>query len=82
MSARAIPPMQRLRTEQPVQNRVMALFEASAFSFELPHAATLQDLAGRLAHLTKRHGEALIGVNVRVSSQMRAAPSGVILSVN
>ena len=58
--------MRHLNIECPSRNRVTALFEASAFSFELPLAATLEDLATRLADLRERHGETLIGVNVRV----------------
>ena len=68
--------MQRLRTERPMQNQVMAVFESNALSFDLPRSATLGDLAGRLAHLSKRHGRALTSVSVRVSSRMRADPSG------
>jgi hypothetical protein len=60
--------MQRLRIERPTQNHVMAVFEASALSFELPRAATLEDLAGRLAFLGERHAGALLRVDVRVSS--------------
>ena len=52
----------------PTQNRVMAMFESSAAVFELPRAATLEDLAGRLAHLSERHDGALISVDVRVGS--------------
>ena len=48
------------------QNRVMAVFESSAAVFELPRAATLEDLAGRLAHLSEGHDGALISVDVRV----------------
>jgi hypothetical protein len=59
--------MQRLRIERPTQNHVMAVFEASALSFELPRAATLEDLADRLAFLGERHGGALLRVDVRVS---------------
>jgi hypothetical protein len=43
--------MQRLRIERPTQNHVMAALEDSALSFELPPAATLEDLADRLAFL-------------------------------
>jgi hypothetical protein len=46
----------------------MAVFEASALSCELPQAAILEDLADRLAHLSERHGGALISVDVRVNS--------------
>jgi hypothetical protein len=60
--------MQNPHIEHPTQNRVMAVFESSAAVFELPRAATLEDLAGRLAHLSERHDGALISVNVRVSA--------------
>lgn len=68
--------MQDLRTERPTQNQVMAVFALNPLSFDLPRSATLEDLAGRLAHLSKRHGRALTSVSVRVSAQMRADPSG------
>ena len=68
--------MQRLRTEHPMQNQVMAVFAPNALSFDLPRSATLADLAGRLAHLSKRHGRALTSVSVRVRSRMRAVPAG------
>jgi hypothetical protein len=55
---------------------VMAVFERNALSFNLPRSATLEDLAGRLAHLSARHGRALTSVSVRVSAQMRADLSG------
>ena len=60
--------MQHPRTERPTQTRVLAVFETSAAVFELPQVATLEDLAGRLAHLSERHGGALISVDVRLSS--------------
>jgi hypothetical protein len=68
--------MQDLRTERPTQNQVLAVFAPDAFSFNLPRSATLEDLAGRLAHLRKRHGGPLTSVSVRVSAQIRADPSG------
>jgi len=46
----------------------MAIFETSALAFELPQAAALEDLAARLAHLSERHDEALVSVEVRVRS--------------
>ena len=49
-----------------MQNRVMAVFESSAAVFELPQAATLEDLAGRLAHLSEGHDGTLISVDVGV----------------
>jgi hypothetical protein len=52
-----------------MQNRVMAVFESSAAVFELPRAATLEDLAGRLAHLSEGHDGTLISVDVRVGSR-------------
>ena len=68
--------MQGRRTERLTQNRVMAVFERNALSFNLPRSATLEDLAGRLALLSARRGRALTSVSVRVSAQMRADPSG------
>jgi hypothetical protein len=56
--------MQGRRTERPTQNQVMAVFERNALSFNLPRSATLEDLAGRLAHLSARHGRALTSVSV------------------
>jgi hypothetical protein len=66
--------MRNLHAESPMQNQVMAVFEANAVSFELPLSATLEDLAGRLAHLSNRNGETLTGVSVRVSSVLEAGP--------
>jgi hypothetical protein len=74
--------MQRLRTERPTQNQVMAVFGPNAISFGLPQPATLEDLADRLAHLSKRHGVALTSVSVRVGTQMRADPSGGAIFLN
>jgi hypothetical protein len=71
--------MQRLRTERPTQNQVMAVFGPNAISFGLPQSATLEDLVGRLAHLSERHGAAPTSISVRVSSQMKADPSGSII---
>jgi len=55
-----------LHIDHAMQNRVMAVFESSAAVFELPPAATLEDLAGRLAHLSEGHDGTLISVDVRV----------------
>ena len=71
--------MQQLHTERPTQNQVMAVFEANAFSFELPLFATLEDLAGRLAYLGKRHGEALTSVSIRMHTPLSADPSGGVI---
>jgi hypothetical protein len=60
--------VQNLAIERPTQNRVLAMFETSAAFFELPRVATLEDLADRLAHLSERHGGALISVDVKLSS--------------
>ena len=60
--------MHRLHIDRPTHNHVMAIFETSALAFELPQAAALEDLAARLAHLSERHGEALVSVEVRVRS--------------
>jgi hypothetical protein len=60
--------MRHLNVERPEPNRVMAVFEASAFSFDLPPAATLEDLAEHLADLGGRDDGTLISVDVRVHS--------------
>jgi hypothetical protein len=60
--------MQNPHIVHPTQNRVMAVFESSAAVFELPRTATLEDLAGRLAHLSEQHDGTLISVDVRVSA--------------
>ena len=52
-----------------MQNRVRVVFESSAAVFELLQAATLEDLAGRLAHLSEGHDGTLISVDVRVGSR-------------
>ncbi len=61
--------VQNHHIDHAMQNRVMAVFESSAAIFELPRAATLEDLAGRLAHLSERHDGALMSVDVRVGSR-------------
>jgi hypothetical protein len=71
--------MQRLRTERPTQNQVIAVFEPNVLSFELPRSATLEDLAGRLAQFGERHGEGLTSVSVRVGSPIRADRSGDVI---
>jgi hypothetical protein len=61
--------VQNTYIDHATQNRVMALFDSSAVVFELPQAATLEDLAGRLAHLSEGHDGALISVDVRVGAR-------------
>lgn len=61
--------MQNTHIDHATQNRVMAMFDSSAAVFELPQAATLEDLAGRLAHLSEGHDGALISVDVRVGTR-------------
>jgi hypothetical protein len=56
--------MQRIFYQDRPKNRVIAVFEAGASSFEMSEGATLEQLAGRLAHLGRRHGEALTAVQV------------------
>ena len=63
-----------------MQNRVMAVFESSAAVFELPQAATLEDLAGRLEHLSEGHDGTLISVDVSVGSR-RAKTKPSLLSL-
>jgi hypothetical protein len=55
----------------------MAVFESSAAVFELPRAATLEDLAGRLAHLSEGHDGALVSVDVRVGSRYAESRPGL-----
>lgn len=50
------------------RNRVLAVFECSAAVFDLPRAATLGELAGRLAHLSERHDGALTSVDIRLGA--------------
>jgi hypothetical protein len=57
--------------ERPARNRVTALFEARALSFDLASDATLEDLAKRLAHLRTRHDGTLVGIAVKVGGDRR-----------
>jgi hypothetical protein len=61
--------VQNTHIDHATQNRVMAMFDSSAAVFELPQAATLEELAGRLAHLSEGHDGALISVDVRVGTR-------------
>jgi hypothetical protein len=61
--------VRNLHINHQMQNRVMAVFESSAAIFELPRAATFEDLASRLAYLGERHDGALASVDVRVSAR-------------
>jgi hypothetical protein len=56
--------MHRIFYQDRSKDRVTAVFEAGAFSFEVSEGATLEQLARRLAHLGRRHGEALTAVQV------------------
>jgi hypothetical protein len=60
--------MQRIHSGQSPTNRVVAVFEASTAFFELPKAATFEDLADRLVSLSEWHGDALISVDVKLSN--------------
>ena len=60
--------MGRFNAEYLPRNRVTAVFEANALSFELPLAATLEDLAARLADRGDHHDGPLVGVHVRLQS--------------
>jgi hypothetical protein len=57
--------MRYLQSDRPVPNHVVAVFEGSAVSFDMAPAATLEDLAERLAFLHDRHDGTLISVAVR-----------------
>jgi len=63
--------------QHPTQNRVIVMFESSAAVFERPRAATLEDLAGRLAHLSERHDEALMRGDVRLGSRRAKCKRGL-----
>ena len=56
----------------------MAVFESSAAVFELPQAATLEDLAGRLADLNEGHDGTLISVDVKVGPRRGRRISSLI----
>ena len=70
--------MQNHHIDLATQNRVMAVFESSAAVFELPRAATLADLAGRLAHLSEGHDGALMSVDVRVGTRRATRESSLM----
>jgi hypothetical protein len=57
--------MRHLNHEPPAPNRVVAIFEGSAVSFDMAPAATFEDLAERLSYLHDRHEGTLISVAVR-----------------
>ncbi len=57
--------MRRLARERPAPNRVVAVFDGSAVSFDMAPAATLEDLAERLAALDDRYDGTLISVAIR-----------------
>jgi hypothetical protein len=61
--------MQRLEIGRLPKNRVMALFESSAISFDMAPKASLLDLVERLKNLGINHDGALIGVTIRLSSK-------------
>lgn len=56
--------MRHLNHEHPTPNRVVAVFEGSAVSFDMASAATFEDLAERLSRLHDRHDGTLISVAV------------------
>jgi hypothetical protein len=64
--------MRHLEIERPIRNRVTAVFDDGALSFDLAPAATLADLAARLAHLHGRRDRALISVAVVICPGMNA----------
>jgi hypothetical protein len=55
--------------DRSTQNRVIAMFQSSAHSIDLPQNATFADLADRLADLGEWHDGALISVDVTVGSE-------------
>ena len=64
--------MSHLETGRPARNRVTAVFDDGALSFDLAPTATLADLAARLAHLHGRRERALISVAVMICPAMNA----------
>jgi len=58
--------MRHLDIQNPTQNRVMAVFKAGALSFDIAPAATLEDLAERLADLRDWDDGSLVSVAVSV----------------
>lgn len=57
--------MSHKSTRQP--NRVMAVFQDAALSFEMAREATLAQLAEQLALLSEIHGGLPLSVDVRVA---------------
>ena len=64
--------MRHPETERPIRNRVTAVFDDGALFFDLAPAATLEDLAARLARLHGRRRRALISVAVVICPGMNA----------
>ena len=64
--------MRHIEVERPTQNHVMAMFDDGALFFDIAPAATLEDLAARLAHLHGRDDRALISVAVMICPGMAA----------
>ncbi|HET9412939.1 MAG TPA: hypothetical protein VFO74_02310 [Pseudolabrys sp.] len=60
--------MLHTHAERLPKNRVIAVFEASALVFELPRAASLEQLAERLAWLSERQASSLLRVEVKLCS--------------
>ncbi|MEX0810425.1 MAG: hypothetical protein WD044_17015 [Dongiaceae bacterium] len=67
--------MQQLHFEHRQANRVVAVFDAGTAIFELPEAATLENLADRLGHLSEWRDDALLSVTVKiVDPDQRSSP--------
>ena len=60
--------MQGIRVPDSHQSLVTAIFKDIALSFELPHGATLEDLASYLADLGELHGGKPLAVDIQVLS--------------
>ncbi|MEX2201384.1 MAG: hypothetical protein WD711_08330 [Dongiaceae bacterium] len=65
--------MNRIHAERPSANRVVAVFETGTAFFELPVAATLEDLADRLVSLSEWHGDTLISVNIELNQAAQSS---------
>jgi hypothetical protein len=65
--------MQISSAERLLPNRVVAVFNDRAVFFDLSPVATLEDLSNHLSQLLEQHGEALVSVDVRISSSAKIA---------
>ena len=72
--------MHKSREHRLIQNRVTAVFEDRALSFNLAKGATLEELSDRLADLGQQHNECPVAITVKFGSSSRKAGSDWIPS--